>query len=85
MTIKKIAGKKVKFIDDGELHICMEQGRYIDENGKMFIKVKWFKTDQEVDLGSMKEPNKEILKVRYMPPKKEGGNLPDMFKGLFGK
>ena len=83
MTVKKIGDKKFKFIDDGECWVCVVTDRYVGEDGRNYAKVKWVQTDQEIDLGSLKKPNTDIIKVQWRLPNKETP-ASSMLKGLFG-
>ena len=39
----------------------------LDEFGRKLIPVRWDEVEEEIDLGSVKKPNEEILEVRIEP------------------
>ena len=71
---------KIKDIENSELFIRVKTEEYVNQDGRIFIKSEWVKSNGEVSLGSMAKPNKKVLEIKY--------NVPDdkpLFKRLMGE
>lgn len=69
--------RKIKEIENSELWIQRRVREFIDNQGRRMIEFRWELADKEIDLGSLKKPNKNILGFKYEFPQ-------DRPKPLFG-
>ena len=82
MKIKKVNGRKYLEIGDSKLFVGKPIGSYIGTDGKTYTKVKFFLCENEINIGSLAKPNKEILLLRYETPQENP--LSDLLGGFFG-
>ncbi len=82
MKVKKINGRKYLEIEESRLLARKIIGTYVGEDGRTYMKVKWFLCDKETNIGSVANPNKEIVSLRYESPQEN--SLSDLLGGLFG-
>ena len=74
--------KEFKEVPESCLEVLEEVGRFRDEFGRTVIQTKWRRVENEVDLGSVKNPKNNILQFRYHVPSSQS-NLGNIFKGFF--
>ena len=72
--------RKVKEIEETELHLRIKTDEFVDDYGRTIIKSEWIKANGEVSLGSMAKPNKKVLEIKYNVP-----NDKPLFKRLMGE
>ena len=82
MKVKKINGRKYLEIEESRLLARKIIGTYVGEDGETYMRVKWFLCDDEVNIGSVAKPNKEIVSLKYESPQENP--LSDILGGLFG-
>ena len=83
MKIKKANKRKYVDVVESKPLVLKAIGEFIGQDGKLRVKTKWFLCDEELNLGSSAEPNKEILAIKYESPQSNPMN--DLFGGFFGK
>ena len=84
MKTKKANNRKYVDVEESNLLVLKAIGEFIGQDGKLHVKTKWFLCDEELNLGSSAEPNKEILAIKYETPPPPNP-MSDLFGGLFGK
>ena len=82
MKVKKVNGKKYLEIEDSKLIAGKIIGSRIGEDGRTYTKIKWFLCEGEVNIGSLANPNKEIVSLRYESPQENP--ISDLLGSLFG-
>jgi len=74
---------KPKFNQDSELWIRVLEGQYVDEFQQIHNETKWIKVEDDIDLGSVKNPKtfqgKKILEIKYKVPSELKSNI---FRGF---
>ena len=68
--IFKFENRKAREIDKSKLLIEHIIGEGIDNFGRRFIQTKRIEEKEEISLGSLAKPNKEIYLVKYLVPPK---------------
>jgi hypothetical protein len=75
---------KIKENEDSELWIKVIEGNIIGTDGNTYSKTRWIKADKKINLGSFKDPIKNIVEFKYNIPSdnKNMPNFSNIFKGL---
>lgn len=81
--------KRWKNNENSQISFLKKTDEYIDEHGRHVVRGKWQIAVDEINLGSKKNPNKDILQIKIevekdRPKTNLGDSLGDMFGDLFG-
>lgn len=66
--MRKIKTPKITDIEESKLQFQKVIGEGINQQGQRVIKVQWETANGELNLGSCKEPNREIRQIKYTFP-----------------
>jgi len=87
MKIKKVNGRKYSEEENSTTDVLILTEQWVDEEGVPRAKGRWERSNSEVNLGSMKNPNKKIAQVKLVNPleKRNQGDIGEFFRGFLGK
>jgi len=63
--------KEFKEVKDTKFEILVTKDSYIDEQGRTIERGEWKTIEEPVNIGSFKNPNPDIKRVKWTVPKKE--------------
>jgi hypothetical protein len=78
-------GKRIKEVEESELWIEKKIGKEFYKDGKPFVKVKWKQANEEVNLGSIANPDKKITRFQYRMKDSGLNALNNIFKSFRGE
>lgn len=75
---------KIKTMKDSKVFVAKVLDEWVDEEtGKLHRKIAWELLTKEISLGSIKNPNKDIVAIKFEVPREESSfDLGSLFRGL---